>query len=157
MGRIETIEGQVRRLNNRAIALLKADPYYPLCTTKRSTASGPWRVGIHHRALAIQVENGVPRFWIGTYAEYDRMTGHGPVQSGNGVFTPLSVTTARIGWNFRGLLLSRSLGIMRPNCSESPKGKRAQARLTRLPPTHSLSTIRSEPLKTTQSHASIRL
>jgi hypothetical protein len=33
------------------------------------------RVGIHHRALAIDVEGGVLWFWIGSHAEYDRITG----------------------------------------------------------------------------------
>jgi hypothetical protein len=33
------------------------------------------RAGIHHRALGVEHENGVVWFWIGTHAEYDRLTG----------------------------------------------------------------------------------
>jgi hypothetical protein len=31
------------------------------------------RVGIHYRALAVEVEDGLLWFWIGSHAEYDRL------------------------------------------------------------------------------------
>jgi len=31
------------------------------------------RVGLHHRALAAEVEDGMLWVWIGTHAEYDRL------------------------------------------------------------------------------------
>jgi hypothetical protein len=31
------------------------------------------RVGLHHRALAIEVEGGMLWVWVGTHAEYDRL------------------------------------------------------------------------------------
>ena len=60
---------------DRAFALLKADPYHPSLHFKKSGNFWSVRVGIHHRALAIEVEDGVLWFWIGTHAEYDRLTG----------------------------------------------------------------------------------
>src|SRR4051794_28362303 len=33
------------------------------------------RVGLHYRALAVEVQNGVLWFWVGTHAEYDRLVG----------------------------------------------------------------------------------
>jgi len=31
------------------------------------------RDGLHHRALAVQVDDGMLWVWIGTHAEYDRL------------------------------------------------------------------------------------
>jgi len=31
------------------------------------------RVGIHHRALGTDIDEGVLWFWIGTHGEYDRI------------------------------------------------------------------------------------
>jgi hypothetical protein len=33
------------------------------------------RVGLHYRALGVEIKDGVLWFWIGTHADYDRMTG----------------------------------------------------------------------------------
>jgi hypothetical protein len=33
------------------------------------------RVGSRHRALAIEVDDGLVWFWIGSHAEYDRLLG----------------------------------------------------------------------------------
>jgi hypothetical protein len=35
------------------------------------------RVGISHRALGVETEDGVLWFWIGTHAEYDKLVGGG--------------------------------------------------------------------------------
>jgi hypothetical protein len=31
------------------------------------------RVGLHHRAVAVDAPNGLLWFWIGSHAEYDRL------------------------------------------------------------------------------------
>jgi len=33
------------------------------------------RVGLHYRALGIDVKDGVCWFWIGTHADYDKIIG----------------------------------------------------------------------------------
>jgi hypothetical protein len=33
------------------------------------------RVGLHHRALAVEAPDGLLWFWIGTHAEYDKLVG----------------------------------------------------------------------------------
>jgi hypothetical protein len=33
------------------------------------------RIGSRHRALAIEVDDGLVWFWIGSHAEYDRLLG----------------------------------------------------------------------------------
>ena len=34
------------------------------------------RVGSHHRALAVETNDGLVWFWIGTHADYDRLDHH---------------------------------------------------------------------------------
>jgi hypothetical protein len=65
----------IRAVANHAFAILKADPHHPSLHFKKIGSFWSVRVGIHHRALGIDVSDGVLWFWIGTHAEYDRITG----------------------------------------------------------------------------------
>ena len=67
------LPADLRALADRSFALLKADPYHPSLHFKKLGAFWSVRVGIHHRALGLEVEDGVLWFWIGTHADYDRM------------------------------------------------------------------------------------
>lgn len=69
---------EVRALADRCYAQLKADPSHPSLHFKKIGTLWSVRVGLHHRALA--VEEGADRgwFWIGTHAEYDRLLGQQP-------------------------------------------------------------------------------
>jgi hypothetical protein len=71
----QSLPANIQTLADRAFALLKADPYHPSLHFKKVADFWSVRVGIHHRALGVQVEDGVLWFWIGTHAEYDRITG----------------------------------------------------------------------------------
>jgi hypothetical protein len=62
----------IQELANRAFALLKADPYHPSLHFKKIGNLWSVRVGIHHRALGVDVEGGVLWFWIGTHASGGR-------------------------------------------------------------------------------------
>ena len=66
---------EIQILADRAFAQLKADPHHPSLHFKRAGAFWSSRVGLHYRALAADVQNGVLWFWIGTHAEYDRLVG----------------------------------------------------------------------------------
>jgi hypothetical protein len=65
----------IQVLADRAFDRLKTDPHYPSLHFKKAGDFRSVRVGIHHRALAVETDGGVLWFWIGTHAEYDRMTG----------------------------------------------------------------------------------
>ncbi|HEY7392370.1 MAG TPA: hypothetical protein VH640_27875 [Bryobacteraceae bacterium] len=65
----------IQELADRAFALLKPDPYHPSLHFKKIGDLWSARVGSHYRALGFEVEDGVLWFWIGTHAEYDRITG----------------------------------------------------------------------------------
>lgn len=63
----------VQTLADRAFALLKADPHHPSLHLKKANTFWSVRVGLHYRALGIEVRDGVLWFWIGTHADYDRL------------------------------------------------------------------------------------
>lgn len=62
---------KVQRTADKAFELLKADPQHPSLHFKKVDDVWSARVGLHHRALAIRVSEGLLWFWIGTHAEYD--------------------------------------------------------------------------------------
>jgi hypothetical protein len=66
---------EIQSLADRAFGQLKADPHHPSLHFKKAGAFWSSRVGLHYRALAVEVPNGVLWFWIGTHAEYDRLVG----------------------------------------------------------------------------------
>jgi hypothetical protein len=63
----------VRALADKQFALLKTDSRHPSLHFKHTGRFHSVRVGAHHRALAVDVPDGVLWFWIGTHAEYDRI------------------------------------------------------------------------------------
>jgi hypothetical protein len=64
----------IQTVADRAFALLTSDPYHPSLHFKRLGDHWSVRVGIHHRALGFEVADGILWFWIGSHAEYDRLT-----------------------------------------------------------------------------------
>lgn len=68
----------VQRLADRSFELLKANPQHPSLHFKKVSTTRPlWsaRVGIHHRALALERSGEIVWFWIGTHADYDKLVG----------------------------------------------------------------------------------
>ena len=65
----------MRDLADKQFELLKANPAHPSLHFKRVERFHSVRVGAHYRALAVDAEDGVLWFWIGTHAEYDRIVG----------------------------------------------------------------------------------
>ena len=63
----------MQALADKAFGLLKTDPRHPALHFKRVGAFWSARVGLHHRALGVQIPEGVLWFWIGSHAEYDTL------------------------------------------------------------------------------------
>jgi hypothetical protein len=64
----------VRDQADRAYALLKDDPRHPSLHLKTIGRFWSVRVGLRHRALAIEAgEEQLLWVWIGTHAEYDQL------------------------------------------------------------------------------------
>jgi hypothetical protein len=53
--------------------MLKMNPRHPSLHFKK--VGGQWsvRVGLGHRALGIDVDDGILWIWVGTHAEYDKI------------------------------------------------------------------------------------
>lgn len=64
-----------QNLANKSFDLLKADSRHPSLHFKKVGGFWSARVGLHHRALAIEAPDGLVWFWIGTHSEYDRLIG----------------------------------------------------------------------------------
>jgi hypothetical protein len=66
---------QVQQLADSSYELLKADPHHPSLHFKKIGKYRAARVGLHYRSLAVEVENGLLWFWIGSHSEYDKLLG----------------------------------------------------------------------------------
>jgi hypothetical protein len=69
-----TLPAETQQLADQAYERLKHNPRHPSLQFKKVGRHWSARVGIHHRALAMPHPDGFVWFWIGTHAEYDRLT-----------------------------------------------------------------------------------
>lgn len=74
---LERLPVDVQELAHKNFALLRVDPGHPSLQFKRLGGGKLYsaRVGLHHRALGLTTAEGVHWFWIGSHADYDRLTG----------------------------------------------------------------------------------
>lgn len=63
----------IRKLAGKNFELLKQNPEHPSLHFKKVDRYRSVGVGLHYRALGIEVPEGVLWFWIGTHAEYDKI------------------------------------------------------------------------------------
>jgi len=61
----------IREQADKAFELLKAKPQHPSLHFKKVGRFWSARVGLHYRALGVDVSDGIIWFWIGTHADYD--------------------------------------------------------------------------------------
>ncbi|TFH15593.1 MAG: hypothetical protein E4H02_07565 [Lentisphaerales bacterium] len=64
----------IQKLADSSFSLLKADSRHPSLHLKKVGRYWSVRVGDHYRAMGVQSPDGIVWFWIGTHAEYDRLT-----------------------------------------------------------------------------------
>lgn len=69
----EALPAGVRKIADKNYQLLKVDPRHPSLHLKKAGWYWSVHVGLKYRALALDVDDGVLWFWIGTHAEYDRL------------------------------------------------------------------------------------
>lgn len=65
----------IQQLADQTYARLKQNPRHPSLHFKKTGRYWSARVGLSHRALAVETPDGLVWFWIGTHAEYDRIVG----------------------------------------------------------------------------------
>lgn len=73
--RYNALPESVRKLADRSFELVKTNPNHPSLHFKRVGRYRTVRVGLHHRAVAVQAPDGLVWFWVGSHAEYDRLIG----------------------------------------------------------------------------------
>ena len=71
----DQLADHIRDLADKNFSLLKTDPQHPSLQFKKVGDYRSARVGLGNRALAVEVEDGLLWFWIGTHAEYDEWIG----------------------------------------------------------------------------------
>jgi len=69
----EILPPSLKRVADRKYELIKANPDHPSLHFKKIDRYWSVRIGMHYRALAVDVENGLLWFWIGSHAEYDKL------------------------------------------------------------------------------------
>jgi len=66
---------RVRALADKNYALLKDNPQHPSLHFKKVGRFRSVRVGMHHRALAVETGDDLLWFWIGSHSDYDALVG----------------------------------------------------------------------------------
>jgi len=67
------LPSSIQELADRNFELLKVNPNYPSLHLKKVGEYWSARVGRKYRAVAVEIEEGLLWFWIGTHAEYDKL------------------------------------------------------------------------------------
>ena len=62
---------RIRDLADKNFDLLKSNPKHPSLRLKKIGRFWSARVGLGYRALAVEVDDGLLWFWIGSHADYD--------------------------------------------------------------------------------------
>jgi hypothetical protein len=65
----------IRAQADKSFELLKADPRHPSLRLKKIGDYWSARVGKGHRALAIEINEGLLWVWIGSHNDYERLIG----------------------------------------------------------------------------------
>jgi len=69
----EDLPEPIRRVADNSFERLKNNPRHPSLHFKKIEQFYSVRIGLRHRALAIEVQDGLLWFWIGSHSDYDRM------------------------------------------------------------------------------------
>jgi hypothetical protein len=69
----ERLPEHIRELADKNYELLKQNPQHPSLRLKKTGRYWSVRIGLRHRALAVEVEGGLLWFWIGSHADYDAL------------------------------------------------------------------------------------
>jgi hypothetical protein len=65
----------IQELADKNYTLLKMNPRHSSLQLKKVGKYWSVRVGLKYRAMAVEIQEGLLWFWIGTHAEYDHVFG----------------------------------------------------------------------------------
>ncbi len=69
----EKLPSSIQKIADRNYELLKLNQKHTSLHFKRIERYWSVRIGIHYRALAVEIDDGLLWFWIGGHAEYDKL------------------------------------------------------------------------------------
>ncbi len=69
----ESLSADVQKLARKNFSLVQGDPDHPSLHLKKIGKFWSARVGLHHRALAVEDDKDFLWVWIGRHEEYDRL------------------------------------------------------------------------------------
>ena len=69
----EVLPDPVKELARKNYELLKENLHHPSLHLKQVKTYMSVRIGLHYRALGVNVEDGILWFWIGTHTDYDKL------------------------------------------------------------------------------------
>ncbi len=64
---------KTKELADKNFNMLKKNPQHPSLHLKKVAGYWSVRIGLKHRALAVNIKEGLLWFWIGTHTEYDSL------------------------------------------------------------------------------------
>ena len=64
---------QIKELADKNFEILKKNPQHPSLHLKKAADYWSVRIGRKHRALAVEMKEGLLWFWIGNHTEYDKL------------------------------------------------------------------------------------
>jgi len=64
----------IKKIADNNFDLLKSNPKHPSLHLKKVDKYWSVRISRKYRALAVEINDGLIWFWIGTHAEYDKLT-----------------------------------------------------------------------------------
>jgi len=74
-GLYKALPQSIQDLADRSYVLLKNDPRHPSLHLKKVDRFWSVRVGLHYRAVAVEVPGGLLWFWIGSHEAYNKLMG----------------------------------------------------------------------------------
>ena len=69
----EKLPVRIQELADKSYGFLKENPEHPSLHFKKVGIYWSVRVGLRYRALAVEIEEDLLWFWIGSHADYDRL------------------------------------------------------------------------------------
>jgi hypothetical protein len=69
----ENLPDSVQELARKNYELLKENPHHPSLHFKKIKTYSSVRIGLHYRALGLDVPDGILWFWIGKHSDYDKL------------------------------------------------------------------------------------
>ena len=69
----DNLPADIQKLAKKNYKLLKSNPKHPSLHFKKVKNYHSIRIGIRYRAVAVEIEDGLLWFWIGSHNDYDKL------------------------------------------------------------------------------------